>query len=299
MNPDGALHPGTRLEMRKNRPHLYFPGAEGFGETYRRVMLNDYFQRLICNSSLRAIAEMPLDDYGVVGAGSVVFAQLGCQVYLVSDDESLLVQAPGVFRLNGLEMQVRPMLSNLHSLAVPDNVFDLGWNFDRLLALESRYDFLREMVRVCKVVFITVPNARNYGQYFHFVYHRLQGTTCPYVEPRDWMLRKTLRQALESLGMEVIEEGLIDVPWWPGFPELPDLVRAALHRKTMISRLRQNSVPPATEAEEQQWLEKVWRASFIEQSRLPEAVRQFFAHNVYVLAAKPQHKGLIRNRPGA
>ena len=271
--------------------HLYFPAVEGFGETYRRVMLNEFFGELLDRARIQTVAELPLDDYGVVGAGSVIFAQRGCHVRLVADDRSLLVDGMSVFEHNRLQRAVTLVQAPLTALPVPDNSYDLGWNFDRLLTLPSPPDFLREMARVCKAVFVCVPNAHNYGQYAHYVYHKLRGDRCAYVEPRAWMARRPVREALQQAGMEVVKEGLIDVPWWPGFPELPDLVRRMLGKRLSDSPLRQKPVPPASVAEEQQWLNKVAGASFIERSKLPEVVRQFFAHNVYVLAVKPAFRG--------
>lgn len=267
--------------------HLYFPAVEGFGETYRRVMLNEYFGRLLDRAHLKTVAELPLDDYGVVGAGSVVFAQRGCQVRLVSDDRSLLAAGMRVFEHNRLQPAVSLVEGPLTALPVPDSSYDLGWNFDRLLVQPSPTEFLREMARVCKAVFVCVPNAHNYGQYAHYVYHKLRGDRCAYVEPRAWMARKPVRETLERLGLVVVDEGLIDVPWWPGFPELPDLARRLLGKRLGDSPLRQKPVPPASAAEEQRWLEKVAQSAFIERGRWPALVRQLFAHNVYVLAVKP------------
>jgi hypothetical protein len=149
------------------------------------------------------------------------------------------------------------------------------------------------MARVCKAVYVCVPNAHNYGQYAHYVYHKLRGDRCAYVEPRAWMARRPVRETLRQVGLEVVDEGLIDVPWWPGFPELPDLVRSLLGKRLADSPLRQKPVPPASQAEERQWLDKVARAAFIERSRWPEFVRQFFAHNVYVLAVKPAFRAAL------
>jgi hypothetical protein len=55
-------------------------------------------------------------------------------------------------------------------------------------------------------------------------------------------------------------------------------------------------VPPATAEEAERWQAKVAQASFIERSRLPEFVRGFFAHNVYVLAVKPEFRDVLGRR---
>jgi hypothetical protein len=273
--------------------------VEGFGETYRRVMLNRYFERLLDGARVESVAELPLDDYGVPGAGSLVFAQGGRSISLVSDDPALLECGQRAFEINALATRLRLVHGPLTALPLPDNAFDLAWNFDRLLVQPSPREFLREMARVSKAVFVCVPNAGNYGQYAHYVYHRLRGDRCAYVAPRAWMAREPVRAALRDLGLEVVEAGLIDVPWWPGFPELPDLVRGWLGRPASGSPLRQAPVPPATAEEAERWQAKVAQASFIERSRLPEFVRQWFAHNVFVLAVKPEFREALGLRGGA
>jgi hypothetical protein len=294
-----STEPATRQasgQRQIQRHYMYFPAVEGFGETYRRAMLNEYFEQLLSQAAIRTVAELPLDDYGVVGAGSLVFAQQGCRVSLVSDDQSLLEAGGQVFELNGLDGQIELVHGPLTELPVADDAFDLGWNFDRLLMMPSPPAFLKEMARVCKAVFICVPNAHNYGQYFHYAYHKVKGDRCAYVEPRAWMARGPVRKALANCGMEIVDEGLIDVPWWPGFPELPDLARSLLGKPAGASPLRQAPTPPDTLEEESAWLTKVQRASFIERSKLPQPIRQLFAHNVYVLAVKPEHRALLSAR---
>jgi hypothetical protein len=272
---------------------FYFPAVEGFGETYRRVMINDYFSQLMGRTHLETVAELPLDDYGVVGAGSLIFAQHACQVKLISDDRSLLEAGLRVYALNHIVDRVDTLCAPLTALPVPDDSFDLGWNFDRLLTLVSPPNFLREMARVCKAVFVCVPNARNYGQYAHYLYHKLRRTTCAYVEPRAWMARRPVRETLRQLGLDIVDEGIIDAPWWPGFPELPDIVRSLLRRPTSGSPLRRAPVPIESQAEEEQWLKRVRRAAFIERSGWPEPMRLVFAHNVYVLAVKPEFRSRL------
>lgn len=281
-------------------PHLYFPAVEGFGETYRRVMLNNYFSRLRAGSSLPVVAELPIDDYGVPAAGSLVFAQHGSEVRLVGEDQALLEAGRRVFDFNQMGKRVKLVHARLSQLPVENDTFDLGWNFDQLLIQPSPEAFIREMARVCKAVFICVPNARNYGQYPHFIYHKLKGgKTCAYVQPRAWMARRPIIQVLEGLGMVVVDQGLIDVPWWPGFPELPDLVRSLLGRGLRVSPHRRPPEPPATAQEEAEWQARVQRAAFIERSRLPMAARELFAHNVYVLAVKPQYRHTLQLAPAA
>jgi hypothetical protein len=89
-------------------------------------------------------------------------------------------------------------------------------------------------------------------------------------------------RALEANGMEIVRQGLIDVPWWPGFPELPALAR----------RLLKPAAPDPTDLALDEpritaLMRKAERATFIERSRAPMALRRPFAHNLYVLARHP------------
>lgn len=272
--------------------HYYYP-AEGFGNLYRRVITNDFFTNLIRLSKIRNVAEIPLDTYGIVGAGSLIFTQLGCQVTLVSDRQKVLDRGRALMDFNGIS-GVRYLHSQYESISVPDDNFDLTWNFDRLQTLPDPEVALRELSRISKAILISVPNAHNYGQYAHLVYHLLKGTTCEYVGPRKWMLRRSVRETLLTLGMEIVEEGVIDVPWWPGFPEFPNLVRGLVGRAPVA--VDEEGMPEAnpeivSSAEVPQLIRRVERAAFIEQGRLsPGWVKLLFAHNVYVLGCKPQYR---------
>ncbi len=273
------------------RPHLYYP-AEGFGAVYRRVMVNDYFSALIRRTAIRSVAELPLDSYGIVGAGSLLFTELGCEVTLVSDDRATLRRAQALMEFNQVE-GVRYLYCPLERVPVAPDTFDLTWSFDRLQATSDPAALLAELCRVSKATLVSVPNVDNYGQLPHYLYHRLTGTTCEYVGPRGWMLHAPIREALLRGGMEIVDEGWIDVPWWPGFPELPNLVRGLLGRAPVeingegVPEASPEVVPPAALP---QMMRRVARSALIERGRWPAVVRRLFAHNLFVLGCKPEHR---------
>jgi hypothetical protein len=283
---------GTNQPYQSQLVHYYYP-AEGFGNLYRRVITNDYFTNLIRRTKIRNVAEIPLDSYGIVGAGSLIFTQLGCQVTLVSHRENVLERAQTLMNFNGIS-GVRFLHSQYESISIPDNYFDLTWNFDRLQTLPDPVGVLREISRISKAIFVSVPNAHNYGQYAHWVYHQIKGTNCEYVGPRKWMLRGLVRETLMNLGMEIIEEGVIDVPWWPGFPEFPNLVRGLLGRAQVA--IDEEGIPEknpvyVSPKEVPLLRQKVERAAFIEKGRrIPSLVKLMFAHNLYVFGCKPQYR---------
>jgi hypothetical protein len=273
--------------------HLYYP-PEGLGALYRRTMLNDFFVDWIRRTNIQTVAEVPLDSYGIVGAGSLIFAQLGCKVTLISDDQSILDRAQALMSFNGVSHRVRFLHSPLHDIPVDEGTFDFTWSFDRLQALPDPASFLHELCRISKATMIVVPNAHNYGQYLHHFYHLAARTTCEYVGPRRWMRRAPIRAGLQRGGMTIIDDGIIDAPWWPGFPELPNLIRRLLGRPPVtvegegMPEAQPQVFPPADVPRLRRQVE---RSAFIERGRLwPGFVKLLFAHNVYVVGCKPRHR---------
>ena len=272
--------------------HLYYPD-EGFGSMYRRVLVNDLFTDLMRRTRIRTVAEVPLDSYELVGAGSLIFAHLGADLTLISDDEQVLARGQALMRFNSVS-QVRYLHSSLHSIPVADDAFDLTWSFDALLPVPNKEAFLRELCRISKATFLIVPYAYSYGQLLHHLYHVFTKTTCVHAGPRGWMRSRPIREALRRGGMEIAAEGIIDVPWWPSFPELPNMVRRMLGRPPV--KLDSSGVPEASprvvRTEEVPALRRrVTRNAFVERSRiLPRPLKLLFAHNLYVLGCKPQHR---------
>lgn len=293
---EDALSPLTFPEP--NQPdiaqqfHLYYP-TEGFGAIYRRVMLNDFFTDLIRRTNIHTVAEVPLDSYGMIGAGSLIFTQVGCKVTLISDDQAILDRAQALMNFNGVS-HVRYLHSPLYNITVAADTFDFTWSFDRLQALSDPTAFLQELCRISKATMVIIPNAHNYGQYAHYLYHRMKGTTCEYVGPRRWMRRAPIRDALRRGGMAIVADGIIDAPWWPGFPELPSLVRGLLGRAPItvddrgMPEANPQVVPPADVPRMRCQVE---RSAFIERGRFwPGLVKLLFAHNVCVIGCKAQYR---------
>lgn len=276
-----------------SRSVSYFYPDEGFGNVYRRSMLNDLFTDLIRRSNIHTVAEVPLESYGIVGAGSLIFTQLGCDVTMVSDDQELLNRAQALMKFNGVT-DAKFLHSPLIPLELEDNAYDFTWNFDELLPLEEKEAFLAEQCRISKAAFVVVPSAYSYGQVMHYLYHKLTRTTCMHAGPRSWMYRKPIREAMKRNGMDVVKEGIIDVPWWPSFPELPNMVRSLLGRETVqvdkrgIPEANPNYVRPEDLPATQK---RVRRSGIVELGRYwPKPVKYFFAHNIYVLGCKPEYR---------
>jgi hypothetical protein len=107
------------------------------------------------------------------------------------------------------------------------------------------------------------------------------------------MRKGPIESALRHNGLAVVGNGFIDVPWWPEFPELPNLVRRALGRRPL--ELDYDSAPEANpqvvpDAEVAQLRRRVRQSAFIEQGPWPRLFKLLFAHNLYVIGCKPQYR---------
>lgn len=260
---------------------------------YHRTMLNDFFTSVLRGSRIRSVAEIPLDSYGMVGVGSLVFAQQKCQLTLISDNHRLLERGSALMKFNQLS-DVSYLHSSVENIAVPDNSFDFSWSYERIQAIANPTGVLTELCRVSKAAMVVVPNRYNYGQYAHYLYHRFSGNHCDYVGPNPLMRRAPIRDALQKRGMAVIREGMIDIPWWPLFPELPNLVRSLIGGAPVAvdpeaKPERSPEVVPL--ADVPRIRHRVDSAAFIEHSSLvPKFIKMLFAHSVYVIGCKPEYR---------
>jgi hypothetical protein len=297
---DGMMHEEALSPLAKSglnqtdrlpQVHFFYPD-EGFGNVYRRSMLNDLFTNLIRRTKIQKVAEVPLESYGIIGAGSLVFTQLGCDITLISEEQQILDRAKALMHFNGIS-HVQYIHSQRHHIPVADNTFDLAWNFDELLPLADKEDFLREMCRIAKAVFVVVPNAYSYGQMMHHYYHMLMRTTCLHAGPRQWMHRKPIRDALRQCGMTIVGQGMIDVPWWPSFPELPNMVRRMLGRPAVevdVRGIPETNPDYVRPVDVPAMRRKVKRSGFVERGRWPSPIKWFFAHNIYVIGCKAAYR---------
>jgi len=92
----------------------------------------------------------------------------------------------------------------------------------------------------------------------------------------------------------VLREGMIDIPWWPLFPELQNLVRRVLGRTAVTIDPRKNpeanpEVVPLSELSKLR--ERIEKAAIIERSSwIPKLFKLLFAHSAYVIGCKPRYR---------
>ena len=264
-------------ELVQTKIRLFYTEQEGFGATYRRFMLARLFWRLVDDYGLKSVCEAPCGSYGAIGANSLPFVVKGCQVTFIQSEEALN-QARELWRRSGILKQARFVASSLASIPLEDYACDLVWNFIAIPMLPNPEVYLHEMKRISKrFVLLVCPNRANYGYPFYVIKNLLAMKKGKFGSSK-WFKRSSVRQALVSLGMKVVEEHLIDIPPWPGFEALLGLLRW-LHRPT-TSEVRGDH-------EDFEAISRVvQKYSFIEESRLPTIIKSRFAHLFYVLAER-------------
>ena len=263
-----------------DKPRLY-DFAEGFGSVYGRYVRNLLSQRLIAEHSIRSVLEAPCNAesyFASPGTQSVVFAEEGCEVTLLHPEQDIVQKTRDFW--NALGMPETPVIqhTDLYHLPFEDNQFDLVWNFDYIPLFSDPARFITEMTRVSKdLVMIIVPNSMNIGYPLHALINLRRRRESPWGS-REWMAIKPTERALQSLGLEIVESGLVDMPPWPGFDAL-NLVGQFLRRSTVEA-----GEDERTDEEVERMLDKL---TFIEYARLPQLLKTPFSHQLYIVAHKP------------
>ncbi|MFC1627318.1 hypothetical protein ACFL18_02030 [Patescibacteria group bacterium] len=210
---------------------------EGFGSVYERIILRRFFKQLMQRYQFSSVFE--LGTKYTKGYDNLVFAD------------------------KGKKIQATPA--------------DLVWNF---ALVQQKSILLKQMKsRANKYVLVFTPNIFNYGTIPHVGFHWLIRKPCQHAESGSVSLRTEmgLRNFFKKEGLEVLESGGIDIPWWPdtafSFKEVKKELGLASKAKTKAkAKVKTAEV----------W-EKIEKASWIETSRLPKLVKLPFVHHNFVL----------------
>jgi len=132
------------------------------------------------------------------------------------------------WRKAGLIHRVSAVTADPWSLPLADKSFDLAWNFVTLSRENFFIDALKEMARVASRSVMTVHcNASNYGHPWHRFLHTT--LNLPWTHgSAEFMEPDAAAEAYRSAGIEVVEHGYLDMPFWPDPPGPRDV---RLHMK--------------------------------------------------------------------
>ena len=263
---------------------------EGLGLVYERFILNDYLMALKSRYDIEDVLEAPLYGMaGVSGINSVALARAGCEVTLVDDNAERLTGVARIWEELGLRasfVSQEPLIK----LPFAEERFDLVWNWAALWYLRNAAPLLRELVRVSRrLVFIAMPNPYQVG---YIVRKR-------FVEPEffktvdeRWVDMGLVKSVLAAEGVEIIDEGVLDVPPWPDtvMPAADFLKKLGIRSKKLESRFTGDDWTWSTMdyylGQRPELRDRVMRYAWLDRLRVPWRLKVVWAHHRYVLGIR-------------
>jgi hypothetical protein len=200
--------------------------TEVFGVTYDRYVLYQLHRILTSELQLKKVVDMP--SHGAKAAGSLYaigFGASGCDVTVVNPEIEMLYG----WEFLGLQDKVATINDiNPYRTGIPDNEFDLGFNFVTWTELKYPQAFLAEMNRISKkyVLLVTCNNFQP-GYPWHRFLHKIFGFEWNHGQVEYNHITR-VKKLFKQTGLKVVEYGAIDTPGWPD-PSGPRDVR--LHRR--------------------------------------------------------------------
>ena len=263
---------------------------EGLGLVYERFILNDFLMALKEHYEIEDVLEAPVYGMaGVSGINSVILAQEGCQVTLVDDNAERLAGVSRIWEELGLQasfVSQEPIIK----LPFAEGQFDLAWNWAALWYVKNAAPLLRELVRVSRrLVFVAMPNPYQVG---YIVRKR-------FVEPEffttideRWVDMGLIKSVLTAEGVEIVDEGVLDVPPWPDtvMPAAEFLRKLGIGSKRLESRFTGDDWTWSTMdyylGRQPDLREKVMRYAWLDRLRIHWRLKAVWAHHRYVLGIR-------------
>ena len=263
---------------------------EGLGLVYERFVLNDFLDDLRRRYAIRSVLEAPLYGMaGVSGINDVVFARRGVDVTMVDDTP---VRLEGVQRIWDEDLRLPANLVCIEpdqwgALPFADNSFDFTWEWAGLWYINDPAGLLRELVRTSRnLVFVAMPNNIQVGYWMRklvidrefFAQH-----------DEGWTDIGRIRRILEGAGVEIIDQGVLDVPPWPDtvMPANEVLQRLGIRSKQLEEQFTGDGWQWSTMAyyldDEPDLYERVMKYAWLDQAPLPWQVKSVWAHHRYLL----------------
>lgn len=263
---------------------------EGLGLVYERFVLNDFLLALRGAYRIEAVLEAPIFGMaGVSGINSVALAQTGAQVTLVDDNADRLAAVERIWGELGLPARFIQH-AGWSRLPFPDNSFDLAWNWAALWYLADPAALLRELVRVSRqIVFVAMPNRVQVGYLLRkFVLER------EFVHHVDeqWADIVRVRRVLEGAGVQIVRQGVLDVPPWPDtvMPASEVLKRLGIKSRRLegqfTGRNWQWSTMDYYLGRQPELYDRVMRYAWLDRAPLPWQIKAIWAHHRYLVGVK-------------
>ncbi|MCX6043891.1 MAG: methyltransferase domain-containing protein [Chloroflexi bacterium] len=263
---------------------------EGLGLVYERFVLNDFLDNLRQRYNIQSVLEAPLYGMaGVSGINDVIFAQKGVDVTLVDDNAERIEGVQRIWR-DDLQLPVNLVHTPPQCwdrLPFADRSFDLTWEWAGLWYIQDPAGLLRELARTSRnLVFVAMPNNIQVGYWMRkLVIDREFFAT----HDETWTNIGRIRRILEEAGVEIIDQGVLDVPPWPDtvMPANEVLKRLGIRSQQLEEQFTGDGWHWSTMAyylgQEPELRERVMKYAWLDQAALPWQIKSIWAHHRYLL----------------
>jgi SAM-dependent methyltransferase len=255
---------------------------EAWGVTYERYALGEELIKLKNQYSIQTVAEMPAHGAKAMPSiYSIGFGLAGANVTLINGFDTYR----WCWKQLGLDDKVEFLaIDNIYNTNIPNNSFDLVWNFAYLPMEENHHKLLEEMKRISKkyVAFFSV-NYGNIGFHIHRTIHKIKKV--PWTHGDVYYNRRgNIVRFMKRHGLRIVKKGFVDCPIWPDSLGFRDM---RLHRENIrfdnvdwespyIANLASGKFPS--------WIKLVYAWEKIPNFSF---IKTLYAHINYVIGEKP------------
>jgi hypothetical protein len=245
----------------------------GIGVVYEQFRLNRLLEKIIKKYKIKTVLESPIYGMaGLTGINSMAAVDFDVRVTLADkkDYTEVAKVAWANAKRNAAFLEIKT-----ENLPFKNQEFDFAYNFAALWHLERPGRMIDELCRVSKIVMICMPNPWNPLFQIRNLFGMLPK------KQKKWADEKMIIEQLNRNGFKMLESGVVDIPPWPD---------TVIPVKEVFSWLgfgkgtawRWSMLDYYTGKKEIE--EKIRRYYFLEDSKLPNFIKKFWAHHFYIIA---------------